>query len=312
MITCAAKRKAFLSVLVFKALALAGSRTTDAATWVLPDRGSWMGPTGLALGGALAAHSGRSDFIYSNPAAPAFEEKYTFGFSYVTGGDQMRVQVVDTKSSQLGGGLSFAQRNVDNVEKYEDAAFGGFRRLEHSAVGSLMTKLSNTVAVGVSGHHRYIRPSGASLPARSFWSGDLGVMVRVDGNWTLGLSGVDLIADSTGYSTRTLTVGVAGAHLVPGLVVLAQLDFLRKPEGERDTGFVNDESGASYAIAAEYMLNGDIKLRTSYRGLPSWEQQYLGLGLSYSRDSFGLEYGLRISPKNSKAQYHAIGLTVDI
>jgi hypothetical protein len=239
--TFGAKCKASWS---FSILAILGlwAPATAAADWVLAERSSWMGPTGLALGGALAAHLGRSDYIYANPAAPAFEQKYTVGLSYMTAGDQLRAQVVDTKSSALGGGISFTQRNVEEVGVLNDGAFGNFNRLEHSAVASLMTQISPTVAIGISGHHRYIRPQGTPLPATSFWSGDLGVMVKIDPKWTLGLAGLDMIADSTGYTVRTLSVGVAGNHIVAGLTLLGQMDFVRAPEGSGDTGFCGGRS----------------------------------------------------------------------
>jgi hypothetical protein len=268
-----------------------------------------MGAEGTALGGAISGFPNRGDFIYANPALPAFEEKYSLGFAYGTAGDQLKAQIIDTKSSKLGGGVSFSQRKVENVESFEDAALGNFNRVEHSAVVSLMTKVSDSVAVGVSAHHRYLRASG--LPSNAYWSGDLGIAVKLDPEWTLGLAGLDLIADDYGYSYRTLNVGVSG-RVADGLTVTGQLDFVRNPEGSEDTGFVVAEPKPSFGIGAEYLVRPEFRLRASYKALPSWEQNYLGAGFGYRKDSFGIDYGFRLSTKNSKGQYHTISLSVDI
>jgi len=278
---------------------------------VLSERSSWMGAEGVALGGALVAHANRADFVYSNPAAPAFQEDYSLGFSYNTVGDQLRAQIIDTKSSKLGGGISFSQRNIEDLSRFEDPALGNFARLEHSAVVSLMTKVSDTVAVGLSGQHRYIRPQGSALPAASFWSGDIGLMVKLAPQWTLGLAGLDMIADDTGYSHRTLSAGLAG-QLSGGVTVLGQVDFVRAPEGSADTGFVKSDAAASFSFGADFAVSPQLRLRGSYRALPSWEQKYVGLGLGYTKDSFTLDYGMKFSTENSKSQYHALSLSVNI
>jgi len=292
-------------------LVLAGSSVAQAATWVLPERGSWMGAEGLALGGALVAQSGRSDFIYANPAAPAFQEKYSLGLSYGTAGDLMRVQVIDTKSSKLGGGISFSQRNVEDLSRLEDPALGNFARLEHSAVLSIMTRVSETVAVGLSAQHRYIRPASGGLVPTSFWTGDVGVAVKLSPEWTLGLAGLDMIADDKGYTYRTLSAGVSGS-VAAGLSVLGQLDFVRAPEGSLDTGFVRDDASAALALGVDYLVAPELKLRGSYRNLSAWEQSYVGLGLGYTKDALTLDYGMRFSTETSKSQYHALTLSVDI
>ncbi|MEO6458855.1 MAG: hypothetical protein ABIO95_00280 [Bdellovibrionota bacterium] len=291
---------------------LAGSSVASAAaTYVLSDRDAWMGAEGTALGGALVAgSSGRSDFVYANPASPAFAEKYTIGISYGTVGDQLRAQIIDTKSSKIGGGVSFSQRNIDNLGSYEDPSIGNFGRLEHSAVVSLMTRISDTVAVGVSGHHRYIRPQGGLVP-NTFWSGDVGLMVQLNPEWTLGLAGLDMIADTKGYTYRTLSLGLSG-KVGSGLTVSGQIDFLRTPEGSLDTGFVRDEATPSAAIAADFAVNPELRLRGSYRTLPSWEQKFVGLGLGYVKDTLSLDYGMRFSTENSKTQYHTVSLSVDM
>ena|GEM_PF-2566477 len=293
-------------------IVVVGSDPVSAAPdWIVSDRQSWMGPQGLALGGALVAHDGRSDFIYSNPAAPSLEEKYTVGFGYGTAGDQLRAQVADTKSSQLGGGISFSQRNIEDLTKFNDKALGNYPRLEHSAVGTLMTKVSEKVGVGISAHHRYIRPRGVALPSKSFLSGDVGVIVALSPEWRLGLAGLDLIADDTGYTHRTLSVGTAG-NLGSGFMVLGQLDFVKAPEGNYDTGFIDANSSAALSLGAEYTANAQFRLRGSYRTLPAWEQNYVGLGGGYMTDGVRIDYGVRFSPEDSKAQYHALSITVDI
>ncbi len=279
--------------------------------YILIDRASWMGAEGVALGGALVAHPNRVDFAYSNPAAPAFDEEYSLGFSYNTVGDQLRAQIIDTKSSKLGGGVSFSQRNIEDLSRYDDPALGNFARLEHSAVVSLMTKVSDTVAVGLSGQHRYIRPEGTALPATAFWSGDIGIMVKLAPQWTLGLAGLDMIADETGYLNRTLSAGLSG-QLSGGLTVLGQVDFLKPPEGSADIGFAKPDASASVSFGADFAVSPELRLRGSYRSLPSWEQKYVGLGLGYSKDSLKLDYGMKFSTENSKSQYHALSLSVNI
>jgi hypothetical protein len=279
--------------------------------YILSDRASWMGAEGVALGGALVAHANRADFIYSNPAAPAFQEDYSLGFSYNTVGDQLRAQIIDTKSSKLGGGISFSQRNIEDLSRYDDPALGNFGRLEHSAVVSLMTQISDSVALGISGQHRYVRPQGTTLPATAFWSGDIGVMVKLAPQWTLGLAGLDMIADETGYLHRTLSVGLSG-QLSGGLTLLGQVDFLKPPEGSADTGFAKPDAAAALSFAADFAVSPELRLRGSYRTLPSWEQKYVGLGLGYSKDSLTLDYGMKFSTENSKSQYHALSLSVNI
>lgn len=310
MSTFGVKSKGLCSLSIIVA---GGAFSASAAqpTYILSDRASWMGAEGIALGGALVAHANRADFAYSNPAAPAFQEDYSLGFSYNTGGDQLRAQIIDTKSSKLGGGISFSQRNIEDLSRFDDPALGNFARLEHSAVISLMTKVSDNVAVGVSGQHRYIRPTGTTLPATAFWSGDIGIMVKLAPQWTLGLAGLDMVADETGYSHRTLSAGLAG-QLSGGVTVLGQVDFVRPPEGSADTGFMIPDASASIGFGADFAVSNELRLRGSYRALPSWEQKYVGLGLGYSKDSFTLDYGMKFSTETSKSQYHALTLSVNI
>lgn len=269
-----------------------------------------MGPEGLALGGALVAGKNRTDFLYANPAAPASEKRYTLGARYTSAGDNMGASIADTVSSPLGGAISFYRRDFKDVAASEDASLGNFNRLENQATIALMTQIAENVSLGVSGRYHYIRPVGA-LPSKTYWSGDVGVIVQLSPQWRFGIAGQDLLPDDVGYSYKSFSLGLEGM-VTNQLTVMAQVDFVRAPEGTADTGFVEDSPGANFRGAVEFAVTKELALRGSYSSLTSWNTNYVGFGLAYKKDKFSLDYGMRVAPDSSKSLIHALGISVDI
>jgi hypothetical protein len=282
-----------------------------AASYVLPEKSSSMGPQGLALGGALAGTKNRSDFMISNPASPGLEKKYTLGVRYTSAGDTMGVQIVDTSSSSLGGAVSYWRREFKDVNASQDVTLGSFDRLEAQSAISLMSQIAEGVSLGITGRHSYNRPMGAALSSQGSWSGDIGILLELSKEWRLGLLGQDLLPDKQAYLYKSFSLGLSG-NLSAQLMLLTQVDFVRKPEGAKDTGFVKETSGPNFRAGLEFWVNPEIALRSSYAALMSWDAALVGLGLAYKREKFALDYGMRVNPDSSESLIHALALSVDL
>jgi hypothetical protein len=108
-------------------------------------------------------------FSTLNPASPAFEEKYTLGLGYASGGDLLKAQITDTKSSALGGGIAYTRKELKGLNAGEDTAQGNFGRSEVVIPISLMSRASDSVALGVTARHQYWRPLELGLPSQAWW-----------------------------------------------------------------------------------------------------------------------------------------------
>lgn len=281
-----------------------------AATYVLPEKSGFMGPEGLALGGAIGARENRNDYIFSNPASPAFDKKYTLGARYSTAGDMMGAHIVDSSSSALGGSASYVRRSFKKIDFADDPALGNFNRLENQIAFSLFAKASDTIAIGITGRYHYLKAPTA-LPAQAYWSGDVGVLIKISPAWNLGLVGQDLLEDDYGYLYRNFVAAIHGS-LSSEFKIMGQVDFVRNPEGALDTGFVTDEAVTGFRTGLEYIIQNEFFIRASYAALSSWKANYLGLGLGYKKDSFSLDYAFRSGLGSSKGSIHSVGLSVDI
>lgn len=289
---------------VFAVLLGAFSGSLAAQTTVLPSLSSWNASGVVAAGDRLEAP------LY-NLSQAAFQSAYTAALAYSTAGDQLRVQIVDTsREGGLGGALFYGQRDFSASAIATDPSLGNFERLEQHAGAGLTMKLNEKVAVSLTGRYLYFRPVSGGLTAHSFWTGDVGVTAVLASSWKLLLSGQNLIRDDQGATYRNFSVAVESQPSAQ-LGAVLQVDFVKTPEGSANTGFVVEDK-PSISLAADYSLQEGIGLSAGYATLGSWEQQQVGLGLSYQHENFEVAYGLRFSTNSSSATYHGLSFSADL
>lgn len=289
---------------VFGGLFLAFSAPLGAQTTVLPSLSSWNAAKVVAAGDRLEAP-------HYNLSQAAFESAYSFAFAYSSAGDQLRAQITDTsREGALGGTIFYGQREFSAAAVAADSSLGNFERLEQHAGAGLTMKLNETVAVSLTGRYLYLRPVSGNLSSHSFWTGDIGVSAILASNWRLLLSGQNLLRDDEGATYRNFSVALE-TRPMPQLRSVLQVDFVKAPEGTADTGFSAEEK-PSISVGLDYSLQENIGLSAGYASLGSWEQQQVGLGLSYSHENFEVAYGLKFSTNSSSATYHGLSFSADL
>ncbi|MBP7844489.1 MAG: hypothetical protein KA116_06710 [Proteobacteria bacterium] len=293
------KHKIFLSFFGFFCSQSFATKPTQSDTLTL------SGPKSSAKGSASVATPASYDNLILNPAAAAIPKQYNVGVGYLSTGKTMLASIVDTKSSQLGGGVYYLRRD-SKKSAIQDEAAGDFQRVESRVGLSLFAKVSEEVSFG--GGAKYVNINtyqNPSLQNATVWNGDLGFYYQAAPSTRLGIGVTNFLDDENDYLPTSVQLG-ADYLLNESIIFSAllmryeKLDSASKFRRPSDSLFV-------YAIGAEYLYKS-LSLKAGYRENSPWSQKLLSAGMGYSADKFSADYAATFVTQGSGETKHDFSL----
>lgn len=262
---------------------------------IVSDPQNLLGPQARARGGATAASILTHDALFQNPAAGAFQNKYSVNFAYMGTGDAITASIVDTKSGPLGGGLYYMKREFKNPAS--SPTEGAYARSEERAGFSFFGKMNPSIGFGTNIKYVYRRSRTAGVASGTAWNFDVGGRFILSEDIALGVVGQNLMTDETGLNPKTVLGGLefraAGA-----LMLSAQVGRI----------FDDESLGPSYGVGAEYLLPYNFIARAGFRDTGA-KQTFVSAGFGYEAGSFGVNYSIQNALSGPKSQIHAVGVT---
>jgi hypothetical protein len=254
---------AFLALLLAAPTALGQGLPTPGAEDVSRARS-------LAMGGAFRAVATSNDAIYLNPAGVAVGQRYALDGNYAlnpaTDLRHWSVSVVDSKTSLLAAGLSFASLRGTGAEGEVKGS------VTHLALGLPMADVG---AIGFSGKYlRFDRPD-----ATNAITADLGLLLRLAGRLSAAAVAYNVIDVASTEAPFGAGFGLSyGDDLSFRLAADVALDLSR-----------GDETPATVHAGGEYLLAGVLPVRAGFRRDLDGNVNHLSGGLGFVSPTFGVD-----------------------
>jgi hypothetical protein len=255
---------------------------------------SAMGRAGAGVG-AENVHS-----IYNtNPASMMFEKYYSVGAGYTSDGNTLQASVVDTKTSGVGGALSYFHQLEAN--RYEDKLWK-INGIHLALAGNLVEAFS----VGVLGKYYWFKAASPLVRDTQMLDFDLGVQYRLGPFFAAGatLRNVMLKTQKEAFPNPDLALGISVSP-VSAINILADAGTWLK-EG-------NQVKGKWMLMGAlEGKLSDTFALRGGYRyvlGMASLQGATAGLSVLFEkvRLSYGALFFLSSVPLDHR---HSVDITL--
>lgn len=237
-----------------------------------------------ALGQSLAGSASINDSLYSNPAASAFTQVYSLEASLLMP-RTFSASVVDTRTSQLGGGLGYFRVQEPGSENVAQGVKLG-----------LTTQLSNVVSIGLAGKALWGHgPSGVSGSLKDV---DLGFFSRMQ-PVTLGVTFKNLFGGDSalGYDREA----VLGASVNWNQTLFLSLAAHSK---------WGKWAPYMYGVGVQYVSANYFGLRGGYRVSTETGVGVWGVGAALLAPKLGLHYSVEFLPESQGGMDHMIAATL--
>lgn len=254
-----------------------------------------------AQGHSLTGANLQNDSLYSNPASGAFEKIYSLDGNYGLNGD-FAVSVLDTRTSNFGGGLAYYRQPVEKTgdpEKDTDGKTQGARV-------SLFRKSTETLAFGITGKMIWspaltqIRKDRDNVTSAN---ADIGMLSNF-GNFQLGTNIRNIMGENAELKMkREMALG--------GRLNWNQLLFFSLTT-------VSDISALSfdaikpyeYGLGAEFITPYYFSIKGGYRYQMRESFSTWSMGASFISPKFSLHYALELPQYVNGKSEHIFGMTV--
>jgi len=235
-----------------------------------------------SLTGAIQSN----ESIFSNPAASAFNQEYTLEGTFAFP-RSFSASVLDTRTSQVGGGLAYF--------KEQDSESEGYR---HGVRVSLSSRVSETVAVAVAGKAIW---SKNQMESSNFKDLDAGLI------WNAGFATAGFVlrnfsgGDKQAEQEREMSLG--------GRIGYSQTMYLSAAAHSKWGQFAPYE----YGVGVEYVSPWYFSLMGGYRfqtDNSSLEPSCWSLGVSFLSPKLSLHYALELPESLEPDSSHLLGLSM--
>lgn len=254
------------------------------------------GVRSIALSGALRGTVGLNEAIYYNPAAFAFNQKYSIEAQsfYVPSQDApstwgYNASVLDTYNDFLAAGFGYTRKAKD---KEIMNAF-------HLAASKIFGEF---ISVGLTGKYFLVNHPAQDQQVLNFDLGTFGVLTP---DLQVGLIVYNLLGDQRSPSQIFLTqreLGL-GSRLRIWKFLYGSLDFLKRARSPWSENF-------SVHGALEIIRNNGVVVQGGLSFSDQKAKNFYSLGLSWSEHKFGASYAFQNSLNAHRNQTHALSLRV--
>lgn len=245
----------------------------------------FVGIQGRAQGHSLTGSSQLNDSLYSNPAASTFTQVYALEGIFEMP-KSFAVSILDTKTSDMGGGLGYFRRNnVDpNIKPF------------HGGKVSLAGRVAEQIGFGVGGKMLW-GPNSEGVDSK-LTDIDVGLLSQF-GIFQAGI----VLRNALGGDE---TLGQPREWSAGGRV------------GWQDTLFFNVATASKFETAAPYQYSAGAEyispyyfaIKGGYRIQPQNNLTFWSGGLSFISPRLSLHYAVEFPQENGKAAEHAIATTL--
>ena len=254
------------------------------------------GARGIALSGALRGTVGLNEAIYYNPAAFAFNQRYSIEAQsfYVPSQDTpstwgYNASVLDTHNDFLAAGFGYTRKTRD---KETMNAF-------HLAASKIFGEF---ISIGLTGKYFLVNHPTQDQQVLNFDLGTFGVLTP---DLQVGLIAYNLLGDKRSPSQNFLTQRQLGfgSRLRIWKFLYGSLDFLKRARGNLNKDF-------SVHGALEIIRNNGVVVQGGLSLSDQKAKNFYSLGLSWSEHKFGISYAFQNSLNSRRNNTHALSLRV--
>ncbi|NCN26376.1 hypothetical protein GW915_02280 [bacterium] len=272
---------------------------------ILPDPMGQLGSDTKAMGSTAVTRAGGYSTLIVNPGAAAFDEDYVLGLGYLGSARTLTASLVDNKSSFIGGGLYYNRRDTKKGDISNSSA-GDFRRTEDRVGLSFFGKASDAIGVGA-GVKWARRQSSVVVSNESNLNGDIGALIKLQGDLRIGASIVNIFDDDKGLHPRSIHIGVSQTTMKK-LTVSAEMSFIEKPALDSQFSLLSS-SRFTWGVGGEYRLDS-FSFRGGYRDARPWNQRWVTGGVGVRADKFEANYAFEGLVDGVGESLHNVSLSV--
>lgn len=237
-----------------------------------------------AQGQSLVGADTMNDSIHTNPAGSGFSRVYAVGGSFNLPG-ALEVSIVDTKSSSIGGGVTY----------YRSKARGSDNVFQGASV-SLLGRVDDNLSMGVTGKMFWgATPAGVDANHKDV---DVGMLAKFE-PVTLGA-----VARNVGGGLEE--AGITSEWAFGGRVHYNQTVFFSAAM----VGGWEDAAPYQYGFGFEYMTPYHFSFKAGYRILPSADESYWSGGLSLVAPKILIHYSVELPNQAGQGAEHMLGATL--
>ena len=272
------------------------------AARIVGDPEAIMGPKSASRGAATTGSHLVHDSIFQNPAAAALEKSYTVTVGYSPVGEQLSASIVDTKSSGMGGAISYVRRDVRELGN-TPLDLGNYKRTEDRAGLSFFGMVDKEIALGVIAKYAYQRSFDTLSETGKNWNGDIGAKYIFSREFQIGAVAQNLLKDDTGMNIKAYSVGIETLPL-RSVNLSARVIHYPKPGAGATYRVANETKLTGYSVGAEFAFYRGAALRGGYKDQPTWNEKIASAGLGYNGKEWGADYSFQISTLGDKNTAH--------
>ena len=280
----------------------AWAENSPTAARIVGDPDALMGPKSTARGSSTTASHLVHDSIFQNPAAAVIDKTYIVTLGYTPVGDQLSASIVDTRSSNIGGGLAYVRRDLRDIQS-SPLALGNYRRTEDRAALSFFGMASDELALGVLGKYTYQKSYDGLSENGKNWNGDIGAKYFFSNSFQIGLAAQNLLKDDKGMNLRAFSAGIETLPLRSVNVSARVIHFPKLPASS-EFRYSNTEKTTGFSVGAEWAAYRGLSLRAGYKEQPAWNEKLASAGAGYTDKEWGVDYAFQISTLGDKSNSH--------
>lgn len=258
------------------------------------------GVRGIALSGALRGTVGLNEAIYYNPAAFAFNQKYSIEAQsfYAPSQDSpstwiYNASVLDTHNDFLAAGFGYTRKTRNSQSAKE--TINAF----HLAASKIFGQF---ISVGFTGKYFLVNHPSQDQQILNFDIGMFGVLTPdIQG----GLIAYNLLGDKKSPSQNFITqrqLGL-GSRVRVWKFLYGSLDFLKRARSPWGENF-------SFHGALEIVRNNGVVVQGGLSLSDQKAKNFYSLGLGWAEYKFGVSYAFQNSMNSLRNQTHALSLRV--
>lgn len=250
-----------------------------------------------AMGHSLTGSHLANDSLYSNPAGSAFTKVYSVDGIFQLP-KTLAVSILDTKTSNIGGGLGYYRRMYSGSKEVTQGMRLGFN-----------SKITEQLAAGVTGKmiwgptmnlDQYKEPIAGSFTGNQdkFYGVDMGLLYDA-GHYQVGTSFHNVASEKEWMGEkREFSVG--------GRVNWQKVFFVSLSA----QSYLSEVKPYEYGIGTEYVSPYFFALKAGYRTQPYRANSFWSLGASFVSPKLSLHYVVELPNQNSSSIEHMLGATI--
>ncbi len=252
-----------------------------------------------AEGHSLTGASLQNDSLYSNPAGGAFQKVYSLDGQYALK-NGFAVSVLDTRTSDLGGGLGYFRMPVEGAPEGTDNTQG--------ARAALFSKTSETVAFGATGKMIW-SPSIATPKEGEVRTSEK--LIDVDLGMLTNFGTIQFGTNMRNIMGGNEALGIKREMALGGRINWNQLLFFSLTMVSDISYFkLSSLKPYEYGVGAEFMTPYYFAIKGGYHYRTEAGNSTWSMGASFISPKFNLHYALELPQYENGNPEHTFGMTV--